>query len=416
MTYELEKELFEWALAGSLLGDHKTSSQISFAAWFLSIEHELNCFGENGPSNGWINGFMRRFPQLSDHKPNNLYSRWSEQYIRNWFEQIEKWLTDNRYNHLLQQPDRIFCADECNFRVSSKTGRVKLVLKLVGNESAVIVGANDQMSAMYTFSARGCTPNLFLTYKGKKLKPDIKQKIPVDVEYAMSDDGCIDEEAFMGYLTELNHQIEKKNIEKPVLLFLNGDKSNDTLQVSRLCKTFEIIPIRLYKPNHFRLLHEIINQTFDDLTIQKENFASSLDNIGAKISQNWITNTFKITGIYPWCPDTIDYPALNVRTRLDDANQDANTVNMSDASESRDSRSLDGSSMSEIKIEIKEEFDWDWEDSDENDTRTDSAYAKFLQIIGPELVEEFENPHFMEEWENKKKLYEVYQMLKRKYE
>lgn len=47
---------------------------------------------------------------------------------------------------------------------------------------------------------------------------------------------------------------------------------------------------------------------------------------------------------------------------------------------------------------------------------TDSHYTEGLKILGPELLREFENPNFLEAHESKTKLFEMYQMLKRKEE
>lgn len=47
---------------------------------------------------------------------------------------------------------------------------------------------------------------------------------------------------------------------------------------------------------------------------------------------------------------------------------------------------------------------------------TESPYLAGLRILGPKLIEEFENPDFLEQLDYKRKLYEMYVMLKTKEE
>lgn len=111
-------------------------------------------FTNNRPGKTWYQAFLRRHPDISERVAQNFTTsrdNVTEQQIKSWFTEIKNYLEEKNLIHLLQDPNRIFNADESAFFLSPKSGRVlvrrgdKNVYTTSGNEKkklTVLVTAN----------------------------------------------------------------------------------------------------------------------------------------------------------------------------------------------------------------------------------------------------------------------------------
>lgn len=114
-----EKELVQWILDGQRIGQPKSRFEIKHAAWILS-EEDANCrkFSEKGPSNGFLDRFLKRHPNLSSRKPEALTTasaNVTKGNLINWFDNIERYFVDNGRLDILDDPRRVFNCDEAGF-------------------------------------------------------------------------------------------------------------------------------------------------------------------------------------------------------------------------------------------------------------------------------------------------------------
>lgn len=233
---ESEQKLVDWIVEGAAVGDPKSPTDIKHGAWLLAAEENLDVFGPLGPSNGWLEGFYNRYPELSRRKPEKL-SRAAvcvtKNNLLNWFEAVENWLKKNDCYYLLGLPDRIFNADETGFELSPQ-GRIVLVPKGQKNISVATNTGKEQMTAMYTIGANGWTVNPFVVYSGKRLNAEVKARVPSNVKYTMSPKGWMTEEAFIDYLKFFDEQLTENGVLRPIILTVDSHSSHESLKVRKI--------------------------------------------------------------------------------------------------------------------------------------------------------------------------------------
>lgn len=79
------------------------------------------------PGYSWYKGFRRRHPHIRLRTPEGVSSassKVSETDIRRWFEQVGGYLEENGLMSVLEDPTRVFNADETSFLMCPKTGKV----------------------------------------------------------------------------------------------------------------------------------------------------------------------------------------------------------------------------------------------------------------------------------------------------
>ncbi|XP_044753622.1 chaetoglobosin A biosynthesis cluster protein C-like [Coccinella septempunctata] len=94
---------------------------------FLDENPRPNPFKDNLPGDGWYKSFLRRHPVLTERQSEGVTpssANVSESDIRGWFTNIENYLKENDLFQILEDPSRIFNADETNFQLCPKTKTV----------------------------------------------------------------------------------------------------------------------------------------------------------------------------------------------------------------------------------------------------------------------------------------------------
>lgn len=91
----------------------------------------------------------------------------SEKGIRKWFTEIREYFDEEGLSEVIQEPKRMFNADETGFNICPKTGRV-LVEKACKNVYEIEKRpAKENITELFTFSAAGavCSPLIIYPYK-----------------------------------------------------------------------------------------------------------------------------------------------------------------------------------------------------------------------------------------------------------
>ncbi|KAJ4433386.1 hypothetical protein ANN_15645 [Periplaneta americana] len=137
-------------------------------------------FKDNKPGRRWFESFMKRHPAVSERYAegiNRARANVTEDKIRNWFSELHDYLKEENALDILEDPSRMFNADESGFLTCPKTGKVlgpisykNLYEIKSGNEKeAIIVLAN--------FSACGSVAPPMVVFPLQGISKDIAAKL-----------------------------------------------------------------------------------------------------------------------------------------------------------------------------------------------------------------------------------------------
>lgn len=133
---------------------------MSSVADLFSMEPENNPFKNGRPGRKWLVLFLKRHPEISQRIPesiNKARAMVTPERIRNWFQYVRNYLEEELALEIMDDPSRIFNADESGFQSCPKTGKVlgprgfrNLYEIKLGNEK-------ESVTVMCAFSANGST-------------------------------------------------------------------------------------------------------------------------------------------------------------------------------------------------------------------------------------------------------------------
>lgn len=252
----------------------------------------------------------------------------TEESIRAWFNELEIFLAENGFMDVLNDPSRIFNGDESGFSLCPKSGKI-LAPKAWKNLYHVKLGnEKDNLTVLIVFSANGvtCPPLVLFPY----IRPTraVIDSMPPDWVLGRSETGWMNSEVFFEYVAnDFNNWLMEKQIQRPIILFIDGHKSHMTLALSEFCDRSGIILYAL-PPNTthmlqpedvsvFRPLKNEWQKTVREWQSRPENsnkcitktnfcqvFNEALCNSNMK---DYIINGFRKCGLYPLNQDNVDY-------------------------------------------------------------------------------------------------------------
>lgn len=384
-----ENAIENWLIGSQRKGFPKRKEEVFDAVKeFLSDVPRDHPFGENNvPGEGWFKAFLRRHPKISLRSPDPVSSASATvgtADIMSWFDSIEKYLKENNWFSIMEDPNRIFNGDETNFLLCPKT---KTVLAAKGAKNIYEVDrgiAKANLTVMFSFGASGKMVPPMIVFPYKRVPDEIRKSIPKGWGIGTSDNGWMTKEVFYEYISKVFHpHLVSIKTEFPIIYFVDGHSTHLTLPVSRLCVHLGIILVALY-PNATRILQPADVAAFKPLkngwnskviewrrnhpgeSLNKEKFAPLLNEaILSSITADTLKNGFRACGIFPWNKNAIDYSKCLGKTSK---NPDLSTEKL-----------------------------------------TDLPFQKFAEIVGPTKLQQFEN--IRDAGENIENYMEEYQIL-----
>lgn len=318
-----EKSLVKWLDHIGDCGFPATKTQLLDSVEMLMKEfNRPNNFINNRPGNKWYSCFMNRHPELSVRMSQNI----SEANIRNWFGEIENYLKNNNFYHILNDSKRVFNADETAFFFNPK---IKKVIVKRG-ESAVynFINNNEKecLTTLITANAAGQLAPPMVIFPYIRIPSHIISSMPSEWGVGRSSSGWMTGQSFYEYITNVFYRwLLKQNIPLPIILFVDGHVSYLTLSLSEFCTEKGIVIIALY-PNSTHILQPMDVSVFhplksgwresvhkwkfehDGQPIKRENFAPMLHEVLLKyIKPETIANGFRACGIVPFDPSNINF-------------------------------------------------------------------------------------------------------------
>ncbi|XP_072395058.1 uncharacterized protein [Diabrotica undecimpunctata] len=181
------------------------------------------------------------------------------------------------------------------------------------------------LTVIFTFSAIGNILPPMIIYPHKRLPNDILSAVPNSWGIGLTENGWMDNKNFYEYIGNIfNPYLDRNNITRPAILFVDGHKTHLTVQTSQLCTDLKIILVALY-PNARRLLQPADVAAFKPLktfwnkavlqfrrdnpqkVLTKVQFAPVLKSAIDRLNSDVIRSGFRACGIFPWNSSALDY-------------------------------------------------------------------------------------------------------------
>lgn len=277
---------------------------------------------------------MRRHPILAQRESEEVTqasATVSPGRIKIWFDSVEKLLAEEGNLDILKDPTRVFNGDETNFLLWPKNTKV-LAEKGAKNVYEVDGGAaKSALTVMFSFSASGsCVPPMII-YPYVRIPDEIMRGVPLGWGVGSSESGWMTSENFYEYIANIfNRFLEEENIERPVILFVDGHKSHLNYQISHLCSYLQIALVALY-PNATRILQPADVACFKPMKdgwkkavlewrhrnpfaqITRKDVAPLLKGVIDKtMNKQLLENGFRASGLFPWDYTNLDFSKMIV--------------------------------------------------------------------------------------------------------
>lgn len=290
--------------------------------------------GKTTPGRKWYEGFLRRNPEITMRTSQNLTSvrsNVSQDAICNWFAEIEGFLVENDLISVLQDPRRVFNADETAFFLNPKPGKV---LAEKGSKSIYTQGGADEkfnITVLVTGNAAGELAPPMIVYRYARIPQNIADLMPPFWAIGKSENGWMTQETFFEYITNVfDPWLEKNLIEKPVIFFLDGHVSHLSLYLTEYCMEKKIVLVALL-PNATHLLQPMDVSVFHSLKsswkqkvaeyrmnnggaqIAKPEFAPVLKALLDEMEPQILVSGFRACGLVPWDPAKVKVPVLHTK-------------------------------------------------------------------------------------------------------
>ena len=127
---------------------------------------------------------------------------------------------------------------------------------------SVSSGSREHITASYLVNAAGAMVPPRLVYRGvRNIAQEKLKDLPQDGKsgkwtFSVSEKGFITRELFVVVLQDLDFYLTQKNIERPIILFVDGASPHISLEAAKFCKSRQIQPW-LLRPNSTHLLQPL---------------------------------------------------------------------------------------------------------------------------------------------------------------
>lgn len=296
----------------------------------IDEQNRETVFKNNRPGLTWWEAFKKRHPKIAEKEAESLTlarAAVTEESVRKWFSEVSEWLKREDHLKILEDPSRVFNADETGFLLCPKTGRV--IGEKGSKEDFYVVTSNrekEQLTVLGIFSADGvCVPPM-IVYPYTRLPREVGESVPDSWGIGITPTGWMNGDVFFEWMA--NHFIpylEKEKVQFPIILFVDGHRSHLTMHLSELCEAKGVILVALH-PNCTHMLQPADVSVFAPLKkgwqahvrewkfnndyrqVNKSNFAPILQDVfKKKATPIVIQNGFRKCGLYPFEADSVDY-------------------------------------------------------------------------------------------------------------
>lgn len=323
---EEEDLLVKWVLQMAKSGF--PISKENFLSSVSKLAKELNkTFKNEIPGRKWYERFLQRHPEISLRSPQNLtMSRSSVEkvQIRRWFSEVSEFLEKAGLTYVLNDPRRVFNADESAFFLNPKGNKV---LAPRGEKNVyATVNSNEKecLTVLINSNAAGTLAPPMIIFRYKRIPAELSSSVPKHWGIGMSENGWMTCDNFYSYMTNVFYPWAKENVTFPIIFFVDGHVSHLSYHLSEFCMNNNIILVALF-PNATHLLQPMDVAVFRTLKsgwkeqvnlwraenqhelLRRRDFAPLLNAaLTDRVTPTVLENGFRKCGLYPWNPNVVD--------------------------------------------------------------------------------------------------------------
>lgn len=214
-------------------------------------------FTDGTPGRKWFSAFMKRHPSVSERHAESINAaraRVTEKHIREWFEELRTYLESENALDILDNPSRIFNADESGFQTCPKTGRVLGPISFDNLYEIKTGNEKEAITVMANFIAAGETAPAMIVFPLQRIPRDVSENMDPNWGIARSRNGWMTGAIYFEYIANIFYPwLKARNIKFPVLLLVDGHKSHTTYNVAKYCSDHQILHFALL-PNATHIL------------------------------------------------------------------------------------------------------------------------------------------------------------------
>lgn len=325
-----EDRLVKWILSKAKLGFPMHPESVKDAVQNVLKEvPRPNKFLNNRPGTKWLKLFLLRHPEISKRNT-EIISRGraavTEVAIRKWFAELQQYLQDENVMDVMNDPGRIFNADETGMRTCIKSGLVLGPAKNFKNFYEVAVGnEKESITVLCNYAANGIVAPPMIVFPYKRIPKELALSVPKEWAIGRSDSGWMTSATFYEYIANVFYPwLVEQKITFPVILFIDGHKSHYNLELYEFCVEKRIIIYCLY-PNSTHILQPCDVSIFRPLKVEwkavcrnhktksstpitRHNFSILFkEAFDRAYKVSTVVNGFRICGLYPLNPDAVDF-------------------------------------------------------------------------------------------------------------
>ena len=263
LTMSEEREISMTCVALAEIGFGITRALVEIVIFdYLKDNGNENPFHGGVPGKDWWQRFKRRWPMISERKPQHLSLKraqaGNEEILRAWFDKVKEALSKNR----LQIDDeaistRLWNCDETAFctSVSSQKLLARRGMRTVheiGGESG-----RQYITVHCAGNAHGERLPPFILYKGKNMYQRWMQGGPAGAVYGISESGWMDASNFLSWFCKLFlPAVAHLTKTAPVVLFFDGHYSHISMELINQARANKVV-LMCFPPNTTHLLQPL---------------------------------------------------------------------------------------------------------------------------------------------------------------
>lgn len=340
-----ETRLKKWILDKAKLGFPMHEEEVKNAVQKVLNESErTTVFKDNRPGDKWVQLFLQRHPEIKKRNTEVLSkarASVTEENIRIWHRSVENYLKENSMEEVLIRPGSIFNGDETGVMLNPKSGKLLGPNQEKNFYEIATANEKENLTVLCTFSAAGLALPPLILFPYKRIPGHISESIPADWPIGRSDSGWMVSSTFYEYIVNIFYPWCLRNgVIFPVIYYLDGHKSHLSLELSDFCNAHQIILCALL-PNSTHILQPCDTSIFRALKVKwrqvvqnhkqeteknitKSTFAPLFQKAFDQISKDSIINGFKMSGLFPYDENAIDFSRC-ISTRRRERSPDVTT-------------------------------------------------------------------------------------------
>ena len=307
MEKDEEAEIVHFLHTMAKYGYRYTRQELAEIATDQAVQKGKRKPYSNGLTTKWVDSFVNRWPTVRDLSCKYKSKTDAEQTVRIYFDEIKKIIDQYK---LLEKGDRIFNIMEVNLVTDHRH---------VGNKGHQFATdknnlTNTTVIACGSVSGRVLAP--FLIFQANRIKPEMMNRVPSNVNASVSETGKCCPQIFRRYLNEhFLPQAQRLNNE-PILVLMDGSKSHMFVAMSEWGRAnnviFSFVPhhtTHLLQPLEVECGEAIVKRYEHICERQVQSHCSfvSRNSIGElacqaytkAMTRNSVVHSFKKAGVFP---------------------------------------------------------------------------------------------------------------------